>query len=301
MTRRGEYQYDPVDLDDTGAAPSQPPGQASRSFGGFRQFIQALQTAAAEQDGRKGTSRSWGAALLLSFLFNVVLVVALAQTYRRGSKSDVSEYAQLPPTRSNYEFNSFYGAAGAEAVNEKKADGMWEAYSASGVVAIPNSNAEAWQLPAAEEFPWDKDYSLYAISGMHSLQCLKNIRRSTVLAYHGGTQGDDYAQLLHCFDVIRQDIICHADDTLMYTPTSSEQSRIGEGQSRICRDWNKLEQWFEDNSACFAGLNETEGVADGLEHFKYCPKDSKFAPTMRAHFGLPADWYEEPPNPRTPS
>ena len=95
MPRRDEYLYDPLNLDDASAAPSIPQTEAPRSFGGFRQFIQALQASASEQEGRKGSSRSWGVALLLSFLFNVVLVVALAQTYRNGSQSDLSLFGML--------------------------------------------------------------------------------------------------------------------------------------------------------------------------------------------------------------
>lgn len=92
MPRREEYAYDPVNLDDTGTNPSIPQEKAPKSFGGLRQFIQALQAAASDQESRKGSSWSWGAALLLSFLFNVVLVVALSQTYRKTGTSDASRY-----------------------------------------------------------------------------------------------------------------------------------------------------------------------------------------------------------------
>ena len=80
--------------------------------------------------------------------------------------------AQLPSIEGNYEFTSSYGFTGANVENEKKADELWEAYTASGVVALGNNDTETWQLPPSQEFPWDKDYSLYLISGMHSLHCL---------------------------------------------------------------------------------------------------------------------------------
>ena len=80
----------------------------------------------------------------------------------------------------------------------------------------------------------------------------------------------------------------------MYIGLARGQLETGEGQTRACRDWNKLEEWTRDNSACFAYINETHDVTDKMEQFKYCPRDSKFAPAMRAHFGFPDDWYEEP-------
>ena len=123
------------------------------------------------------------------------------------------------------------------------------------------------------------------------------MRRSVVLAHRGKPQMDDYAALLHCFDMIRQDILCHADDTPMYVALTGGQQENGEGQHRVCRDWDKLEKWAHTNTACFAYVNQTQAVTDEIEHYKYCPRDSKFAPAMRAHFGLPNDWYEEPIEP----
>ncbi|KAI9703049.1 MAG: hypothetical protein M1820_006040 [Bogoriella megaspora] len=293
MPRREGYEYAAVNLDETGAT-AVPPEKAPKSFGSFRNFLNALQTAASQKEEGNGSSRSWSAALLISFVFNILLVVALAQTYRKGSKSDVSEYAQVPVKHIAWEFNSLYGSAGADEASEKEADRMWEAYTASGVIALEKSQAEAWQLPAAQDFPWNKDYSLYVISGMRNLHCLKRMRRSVVLAHRNEPQMDDYDQLLHCFDMVRQDILCHADDTPMYTSDINSQLDGGEGQTRFCRDWGILEQWYQDNTACFAYINETQGVSDELERYKYCPRDSQFAPAMRKHFGLPDDWYEEP-------
>ena len=211
-----------------------------------------------------------------------------------------------------YSFTSLYGAAGVEKENEKAADELWESITTSGVVALKHSDSAAWELPSAQAFPWDKNYGLYVVSGIHSLHCLvcfgkhfdvphyakllsqKKARRSTVLAHRGKPQVDDYHHLLHCFDFLRQDILCHADDTPMFSAGYDTNLTAGEGQVRQCRDWNRLQEFVEDNTACFAYINETQGVSDEIERYKYCPKDSPFAPTMRKHFGLPDDWYEEP-------
>jgi hypothetical protein len=112
-----------------------------------------------------------------------------------------------------------------------------------------------------------------------------------MIAHRGGSQLDDIHHLAHCLDLLRQDIICHADDTPMYT-TVGPVKDTGSGQTRRCRDWSKLEAWALENSACYGFINETQGVTHEIDRFKYCPHGSPFAPGMRKYFGLPEDWYE---------
>lgn len=99
---------------------------------------------------------------------------------------------------------------------------------------------------------------------------------------------------MHCLDKLRQDVLCYADDTPMYTSTNVVADS-GDGQTRQCRDWSKLEQWAVDNTACYVHINETTGVDNMLERFKYCPKGTPEAARVRKHFGFPDDWYEQPP------
>lgn len=192
-----------------------------------------------------------------------------------------------------YGFTSLYGS-NLNATTEKEADKLWEtSYAASGVVALKHSDATGLDLPVARDFAWDKDYGVYVVSGMYSLQCLKKLRRSVVIAHRNEAQLDDYSDLLRCADTLRQDILCHADDTPMASANADPFVQVGEGQKRLCRSWDALEKWSADNTACFANVNETS-AGDEVEKFKYCPKNSRFAAKMRDHFGLAQDWYEEP-------
>lgn len=103
---------------------------------------------------------------------------------------------------------------------------------------------------------------------------------------------DTFEHITHCFDVLRQDILCAADDTPLYT-IEGEQNVLGEGQPRKCRDFKKLEKWAKSNEACYAYVKEVEPFGP-MDRYQYCSKDSKFGPNMRAYFGYPDDWYEEP-------
>jgi hypothetical protein len=75
---------------------------------------------------------------------------------------------------------------------------------------------------------------------------LRFLKQSVIRAalYHfkeGVPQTVPIMHTLHCLDSLRQDTMCHADKTLLYT----ENGKVfGDGQVRECRDWDKLNEWI---------------------------------------------------------
>lgn len=70
----------------------------------------------------------------------------------------------------------------------------------------------------------------------------------------------------HCFDSLRQDAMCHADDTLLYT---SGHNDAGVNQTRLCKDWDALRDWATERTACYHDIElspETQGWGDRLGH-----------------------------------
>jgi Mycotoxin biosynthesis protein UstYa len=53
----------------------------------------------------------------------------------------------------------------------------------------------------------------------------------------------------HCYDALRQAIICRADDTPLYVPLDTFFA--GDGQQRRCRNWNTLQEWVIQHTACY--------------------------------------------------
>ena len=96
-------------------------------------------------------------------------------------------------------------------------------------------------------------------------------------------------------DHLLQNILCEADDTPMYT-TRTKNKDAGLHQTRKCRSWPQLNRWADENTACFVFINETQGVDTTFNQYRWCPKNSPYAPAMRAHFGLPESWFEERPS-----
>lgn len=60
----------------------------------------------------------------------------------------------------------------------------------------------------------------------------------------------------HCFDAVRQHVMCVADDTPLYT---WGQNIAGDGQLRKCRNWDRLRDWAGENTACYADFKDREG------------------------------------------
>lgn len=87
----------------------------------------------------------------------------------------------------------------------------------------------------------------------------------------------------HCFNAIRQDIICTADDSPRKT-SWDHPGVIGVGQVQLCRSWNKLEQFAKDHTACWRDINSLDQV-DTLKRYRYCPKGSPYNERIHAIFG----------------
>lgn len=122
----------------------------------------------------------------------------------------------------------------------------------------------------------------------------RKVRRSIVLYHHKRPQLDSYTHLVHCMDHLVQNILCDADDTPFYTSTASNIT-TGLGQTRMCRSWDRLAAWADGNTACFAYINETQGVGAVIDRFRYCPRGSPLLGPMRKYFGYARDWFQERP------
>ena len=53
---------------------------------------------------------------------------------------------------------------------------------------------------------------------------------------------------MHCFDALRQHIMCMADSTLLY---SGGHGETGVNQTLMCRDWDALRTWATEHTACY--------------------------------------------------
>lgn len=106
------------------------------------------------------------------------------------------------------------------------------------------------------------------------------MRQVTNEAYDGEPLTWAYGHVLHCLNVLRETVMCAADDEPLYTgplhaQTNEPNPRAGIGFTRMCRDWDKLQAWGRDRSACWRPLNVFNRTFPETERYKFCPDGSR--------------------------
>lgn len=88
----------------------------------------------------------------------------------------------------------------------------------------------------------------------------------------------------HCLDVLRQDMMCNADDTPM--PMTDLPNKVGNNQVRMCRNWDSLIQWSLslERNACYRRESDIKVAKNKIEMFAFCPEDSEYYPLQQAYF-----------------
>jgi hypothetical protein len=132
-----------------------------------------------------------------------------------------------------------------------------------GFVLIPN--ASAYSLPPGQ--PLDSASSeegavgeIYDISVFHQLHCLNHIRTFLFTLKAGidyNTATETYENLLkaqedhvyHCFDYVRQALMCQADLTVEWPRTEADGTRVavdGWGVAHQCKNWVSFQEFFSE-------------------------------------------------------
>ncbi|EJC99620.1 uncharacterized protein FOMMEDRAFT_136338 [Fomitiporia mediterranea MF3/22] len=90
------------------------------------------------------------------------------------------------------------------------------------------------------------EYRLFVVAFFHELHCLYEIRS-------GILDRNDFSatphHLCHCFDYLRQLMLCKAMDTLEegdFMEKDFEQERVG--SSLVCKDWEKVYSLLNDDN-----------------------------------------------------
>jgi len=150
---------------------------------------------------------------------------------------------------------------------------------------LSDEYAEKHGLQKAARFPWDNSKGLYAVWAFHDIHCLKVLRKDIVEFRRGTKHSLGPSHINHCLDVLRQSIMCTANDLPMNT-VHGPDDLLGDGQVMQCRSWDKLTRWAQDpeREACYRSLDEYHEVKNGLELYAFCPKDSPYYERMSEYF-----------------
>ncbi|KAI0867358.1 hypothetical protein GGS24DRAFT_515816 [Hypoxylon argillaceum] len=119
--------------------------------------------------------------------------------------------------------------------------------------ALPPSNESSlsWDslFPSGQGFVANPEFSPLpgCLAVYHQLHCLNTLRHGYWAARlgHESTSHALPAHIRHCFDYLRQSIMCHADTNI--EPVNSELGGVtGFGSQKRCRDIGKVRQWAEE-------------------------------------------------------
>lgn len=66
--------------------------------------------------------------------------------------------------------------------------------------------------------------------------------------------------------------------------TFEHPGSTGVGQSRRCRDWDKMVDWARERTSCWRDINRTDHI-DTLLRYRYCAKGSPYYDKIHAVFG----------------
>ncbi|KAF2832203.1 hypothetical protein CC86DRAFT_366075 [Ophiobolus disseminans] len=127
--------------------------------------------------------------------------------------------------------------------NKTETNALWQGLfpDGAGLVHIPRDYAASLQLPHSVPYQGNASERVYFVAAYHNIHCLSVIRAALYHFQEGVPQTVPIQHTLHCLDSLRQDTMCHAEKTLLYT----ENGKVfGDGQVRECRDWDALNDWI---------------------------------------------------------
>ncbi|EUC46254.1 hypothetical protein COCMIDRAFT_93339 [Bipolaris oryzae ATCC 44560] len=156
------------------------------------------------------------------------------------------------------EFIPFYWNTPWGAPNASEADRLWDNINtAHGHIAVDHEFAAENHWPPSMDIPGKPGKGLYLLQAYHQLHCLytslNTLSQRIVRAAYLTLKRQELPifpsdHVLHCFDALRQHVMCHADNTPLY---GHGHGIAGDGQLHQCRDWNALRDYATKNTACF--------------------------------------------------
>ena len=177
--------------------------------------------------------------------------------------------------------------------NETEASLAWGGILAGhGIVSITPEYATQRNLPPTSPLPDGNGNLAYVIEAYHAIHCVVSshstpikpllslhpiinpttnhplpqarIRTHYMLLKNGHPTTWPLAHDVHCFDAVRQYIMCNADDTLLWT---NGDHSTGTHQAKKCVDWDALREWAEERAAGYYDYEDNEeSEREGKKH-----------------------------------
>ncbi|KXT15258.1 hypothetical protein AC579_4847 [Pseudocercospora musae] len=187
-----------------------------------------------------------------TLLISVILIQAILLIRSR------TELADRPPTttlfglktardipRTSGLLNKYWQGDGLEEPNK-----AWDAInSGHGAIVISPEFKEQHGLPDSIRHPFHQNMYAYALEAYHMLHCIQVLRKDFLLTREGKSPTKPLEHAMHCFDALRQSVMCQASDELLVITGRGHAS--GFNQTRMCRNWDDLRDLATAKTACY--------------------------------------------------
>ncbi|KAM7189749.1 protein of unknown function (DUF3328) domain containing protein [Rhypophila sp. PSN 637] len=204
-------------------------------------------------------------------ILNIWTHVKIAHHMReRPEFSDIGLRFARDKARHALVMNRFFGH------NTSENDLSWTGIEGGhGIVSITPEHASRLSLPPSKPNPLDPSKHIYILESYHNIHCLRNLRRHYLNLLRGETPDTDMHHDLHCFDSLRQTLMCDADDNLL---TWQGYGKVGINQTRLCRDWDALRDWATEYTSCYHDTVPKSKGTSGQENWHKCDGGSDGLP-----------------------
>lgn len=112
--------------------------------------------------------------------------------------------------------------------------------------------------PDTMQHPHDATHLVYALEAYHMIHCIQVLRKDFLLIRDGKPATKPLEHAMHCFDALRQSVMCQASDELLIITGHGHQN--GFNQTRLCRSWDALRDFATRNTACYWDDELPEGT-----------------------------------------
>ncbi|EAT84094.1 hypothetical protein HBI56_059040 [Parastagonospora nodorum] len=181
------------------------------------------------------------AALLCTIAAQGIAIMFLSQAEKDSCRSVHGMPLKRTEPRTIYQHSKYISS------DEEEASKAWDAIlPGHGVVAIEPEYARSKKLPETVILPDSGGKLTFVIEAYHAIHCVTNLRKHYVALERNETRHWSASHDRHCFDALRQYIMCNIDDTLLKTWGKRD---AGHDQEKKCHDWDRLRAWAEERSA----------------------------------------------------
>lgn len=196
---------------------------------------------------------------LLCEIILVVAVVALSLKVMttgseapRGRNDPIISFGYMDRTFMNdTKYANEEALADPQRLQETLANWLPLSSKGRGYVKIPREERATLDSPPYVLNPLHRPRKAetYMVSGFHQLHCLSTIMTSYARLRQGQDESERGYHIAHCFDYLRQGIICAGDATLEGNNSMKYPGvEIPWGTAHRCANWDALRDWADERT-----------------------------------------------------